>query len=143
LALDDLVTFAVHARRLIQNTLGKKSFASVDVPQLAPLHGSVAITEVIDALIHNEDIDVVRSFFHYSLVSDPPVNLDDAIDRLAKQESGPGRIPPIVAVKSDRGLRCVVSVSDLTEVFETKILEKIIEYCVEDRLFLEDEYRDI
>jgi hypothetical protein len=142
LALDDLVTFAVHARRLVQNTVGKQSFDSVIIKQLEPLHGSIAIMHVLDALIHNEDVQVIRSFLQYGFIKDPPINQDEGIRRLAEHGHEHTSIPPIIAVKSDRGLRCVVYVGDLTDSFETQVLSRIIEYCADDQFFLEDYLRD-
>jgi hypothetical protein len=66
LAADDLITFAIHARRLIENTESHEQFRKVFIT--TTLDGKelqVPITTIINKLIHHKYIKIAR--FNYEL----------------------------------------------------------------------------
>ena len=85
LAVDDLATFAIHARRLIENTATASRFrqvmvrrfpykALVDFYRMRVYRGSmesVSITRVINVLIHHKFLDVARSTFDAEMLMPP------------------------------------------------------------------------
>ena len=63
LAVDDLVSFAIHARRLIGNTASPKRFTGVALELYHKPSETIAITRVINKLVHHRDIEIVRNVF--------------------------------------------------------------------------------
>jgi hypothetical protein len=75
LAIDDLVLFGIHARRLIENTTGKRRFSRIAVPLYRPkLAGrEVAMWRIINTIVHYELIEIIRSEGHLRAALSPQV----------------------------------------------------------------------
>jgi hypothetical protein len=68
LAIDDLVAFAINARRLIENTIKPKRAGETHVQAITGANKEyVAITRIINCIIHNRDVEVIGSVGHYRL----------------------------------------------------------------------------
>jgi len=69
LAADDLVTFGIHARRLIENTAKAKRFTQVTVRQHLMPGKRIPITRVINILVHHQHIVIARSDYQMEMKS--------------------------------------------------------------------------
>lgn len=133
LAHDDLVDFAIHARRLIENTTKKKRFSCVSIQSH---HRSdqtpVQVMALINVIVHHEDIEIIRSTLKAHILSGVKYDLYELVTL-------PNRnIPPVVIVKSDRRKLFVFKLTDLVEIFQKEMLRPIIDLCAEHDLYLED-----
>jgi hypothetical protein len=129
LAADDLVTFGIHARRLIENTAKAKRFTHVTVTQY-PLPGKrIAITRIINILIHHKYIVIVRSDYQMEIAaSRNPLEVFIKYDR-----SLIDTFPPIIILTSDQNRTISFELGELIETFQAPI----IDLCGEDRLHLD------
>jgi hypothetical protein len=133
LAVEDLIEFAIHARRLIDSTVkGERRFANVSVHANKRRTKTVKVRKIINVLIHNDSIRIVRSEWDIAVMTQK-----SPFERLAQ----PDKIfPPFVIVKSHRD-DCVFDLTELIETFQHRILVPITDLCAEHHLFL-DESRD-
>jgi hypothetical protein len=116
LASDDLLAFAMHTRRLIENTILPKR-AMFLVPVVAGGEGDACpITRIINVIIHNKEI---------------------TIERRAQRSGGPLR--PIALVRSDRGQLIAFWIEELLKVFVADLLDPIYDVCVDNGMMLDIE----
>jgi hypothetical protein len=131
LALDDLLIFAINARRLIHNTTGSRIFGEIYcMPHAMP--NAKKICSVIDLIIHHTSMLLVR---------------DDGDIQLARLGRSPditdliqlkrNDIKPFVIVKSDQGRETGFLIENFIEVFQEKVLSVIIDFCADGGLFLD------
>jgi hypothetical protein len=144
LAADDLVTFGIHARRLIENTVSKKRFRQVTIgPGSKQQEVGIPITgivDIIDTLIHHREVKVVRHLFALELER-RTVSVPEFIQshgHLMRKGGGDKYFSPIVFVTSDRHKNISFDIAELIETFEHQILKPIITICDEHKLYLED-----
>ena len=138
LATDDLMAFAINARRLMDNGASLDQFANAiikvtfnDIDTVKP------VTRIVNILIHHNDIRIIR--FNYELmVLDNPIGGSDFDAQLFLHKNVKS-FPPIVRVKSDQNKRVIFDVAELIHVFESKVLAPIVEICAEDKLYLDDD----
>jgi hypothetical protein len=135
LALDDLIAFSIHARRLIENTIGPKRAKETHVQALfEDRMQSVPITSIINCIVHNRHLLVVRSLesiYYASLVRDQKLHLNMRQEDLRKP------LDPFCSVTSDKGRNYIFGIAQAIETFGPKILDPIIDLCAEKMLFLE------
>jgi len=87
LAVDDLVSFAIHARRLIENTASQSRFRQVTLRQSWKAPGkTIAITRVINVLVHHKKIKIVRDLFKLELLTRLS-NVYEILERYATEEA--------------------------------------------------------
>jgi hypothetical protein len=130
LASDDLVAFAIHGRRLIENTISGKRARHVLVPVATKdAKQYIPITKLINALIHHRDILILRTEQEVRIWSGVR-RLEDFL--IANRKS----IKPICFVTSEKE-SIMFRIEEMVEVFQEKILEQIINLCAENRLWLE------
>jgi hypothetical protein len=68
LAVDDLVAFAIHARRLIENTASQSRFRRFTVRQgQKQQERDISITRIINILVHHKDIRIIRCVLELEL----------------------------------------------------------------------------
>jgi hypothetical protein len=108
LAADDLVAFAIHARRMIENTASKKRFRQVTIgPGSKQQEVSIPITgivDIIDTLVHHRGIKVVRHLLALQIAI-RKVNMDEffkSYEHLFGKGGGNKYFSPVVFVKSDK-----------------------------------------
>ena len=127
LAADDLVVFAINARRLIDNTASLVRFRSVAIGVGKP--GIVSLRRVINILIHHKGMRIMRS--RYELNPNP-------LEVVARSEWKHEYFPPPVAVTSDKNETISFGIKELIETFQSKVLTPILDLCAEQRLYLND-----
>jgi hypothetical protein len=135
LAADDLVTFGIHARRLIENTTKAERFTQVTVRHVSKSGEweRIKVTRIINILIHHKDIYIItREQFKFT--RDPEEMFRRYLYYLATDR----HFPAIVSVTSDRYQTISFQARELVETFQVKILNPIIDLCAEQDLFLED-----
>jgi hypothetical protein len=133
LAADDLVTFGIHARRLIENTTKAERFTQVTVRHVSKSGERIQITRIINILIHHKDIYIImREEFKFT--RDP----DEMFRRYLYYLAADRHFPAIVFVTSDRDQTISFQVRELVETFQAKVLNPIIDLCAEQDLLLED-----
>tara|TARA_R110000868_G_scaffold49503_10_gene159621 strand:+ start:1752 stop:2363 length:612 start_codon:yes stop_codon:yes gene_type:complete len=142
LALDQLVIFALHARRLIENTCTKRGFSGV---RLSPIAKSTPlgfqIIRIIDVLIHHKDIEIIRTGLQAEILRKNPSTSEGLIAILADYSPAMSRnFDPLVVVKSDRNEVIGFELREFIEVFQEKILIPILKFCEMKNLYLEEDY---
>jgi hypothetical protein len=142
LAAEDLISFAIHARRLIENTGQKSRFNKIEivfsgrsmVPTTETLVRSklqrIRIWKAVTYIIHNTNLYIIRdarsrdAFFG---------GWKEVILSNVAQEF----FAPMVVVMSQKGT-IFFPIRELIETFAGKVLSPIIDLCSEHHLFLED-----
>jgi hypothetical protein len=142
LAVDDLVIFAINARRLMDSSGTLKKFSRLMFPttefsteqnQINTV--ALAITKIINTFVHHRFLEIMR-FEHEFVVSDPNGGRDAIYLYEKYLEIGNASFPPMVAVKSDQGGLIVIKLAEMLEFFENEVLLPIIEICAENHLEL-------
>lgn len=137
LALDDLTSFALHARRLIELTPTKKRFPSVKITNI--LNGEkteVGIIEIFGKIIHHKRIDILRDEMTLHIRNEPhrwAEILADNASGLVDYKT----FPPKILVRSDREGIVVFNLGTMIEIFQDKILNPIIAICEEHNCYLD------
>jgi hypothetical protein len=134
LAADDLIMFALHARRLIENTASHKQFSQISIPAVSDAQKGkvpIPITRIINLFIHHKDIRIVRFTSELKILTGDWKD-EDLLHKNIKHFS------PIVIVESDHGKMATFQLRELVETFETEVLNPIVGLCAEDKFFLED-----
>ncbi|HEV2265365.1 MAG TPA: hypothetical protein VGR79_12625 [Stellaceae bacterium] len=131
LAADDLVSFAIHARRLIDASQCRGMLRSVEIRSFTKSARTVRVRDVINKIIHHEDIQIVRTVLRAGLLAGR-YKLEDILDVSDQSFS------PLIAIKSERGEMMNFELRELIETFQKKILVPIIDFCAEHDLYLED-----
>jgi hypothetical protein len=149
LAVDDLATFALHARRLIENTATAGRFREVRVRRFPlkaliasyemPIYraastGQISITKVINVIIHLKSLRIVRSAFETELLV-RRYALVEVYSRYG--DDNDQYFSPIVFVQSHKNQTVAFEIKELIETFQAKVLGPIIELCGEQRLHLD------
>ncbi|MBI3452886.1 MAG: hypothetical protein HY057_08715 [Rhodospirillales bacterium] len=134
LAVEDLIAFAIHARRFIENTTGMNRFRSVEVRILnknKSQQNLMSVTRIINILIHHQDISIVRTMLEIFVLAGHKLSIRDIVDHQSH-----GGISPIVYVSSKREPPVVFTVNELIGMFQDKILTPIIDLCDEHGFYL-------
>lgn len=142
LAIDDLISFAIHARRLIENAVGKKRFDSLTLrphvkgaPTTPP-----RVIRIIDVLIHHTKIEIIRSDWDAQLKAREPEGSKAVIALLAELSFNKNRdIPPVVIVQSDRGEAISFELKNMIETFTEQALLHIVDFSQRNGLYLEQD----
>ena len=144
LAVNDLVAFAINARRLMDSVDMLAEFVNVMVPVVTrdePLADndlvvtSLAITRIINIIVHHRELEIVR--FKSELITwGEDMTVVDVYKRHV--EAGNAFFSPMMSVQSDRGGRVILKLSSLVEIFERDVLLPIVDNCSEDGLYLSD-----
>jgi hypothetical protein len=134
LATDDLMTFAINARRLIENTLTQKHFNQVKITVAEKkIKIEKPIWRIINVLVHHVSLNIAR-FNHDVVDLSDPKNWTDEIF-LHKNTK---YFPPIVLVRSDVGKPIVFGLWDFMVMFEAEVLSPIVDACSEAGFYLND-----
>ena len=142
LAAEDLISFAIHARRLIENTGQKSRFNNIEivfsgrsmVPTTETLVRSklqrIRIWKAVTYIIHNMNLYIIRD-----------ARSREALFRGWKEvilsNIAQEYFAPMVVVMSQQGT-ILFPIRELIETFAAKVLSPIIDLCSEHHLFLED-----
>lgn len=135
LARDDMVMLAIHARRLLENTI---ALDNARAPQMRCMldgkGGTASITKVIDMIIHHKELDLYTSDIVFQIAA---VGIETICAALAQGQRS-RKISPVCRVISDRCNVTMFKVIDLVDGFSLHLLSKVIDLCLENRLVLED-----
>lgn len=133
LAVDDLVDFAIHARRLIENTAKRQRFGQVVIRSRSKSGPSeLRLLAIVNTLIHHQDIEIVRTEWKAERLAGVRRSIDDFLTL-------PNRsFPPLVSVKSDQGKFIMFDLRELVETFQQQVLEPIVDLCNEHGFLLDD-----
>jgi hypothetical protein len=131
LAVEDLIKFAIHARRLIEDTGQITRFNKTEIlfPK-APKHLHIRIWRVLNAILHHQTIMIIRNTWYREMLSGK--SLEEVSDNPNEY------FPPLVSVISDRD-ELGFPIRELIETFQEKILSPVIDLCAEHHLFLDDD----
>ncbi len=131
LAGDDLLSFAIHARRLIDSTISMPRANRIEV-QAFTKDGKVyvPVTRIINILIHHREVAVIRTAQHLRI----SMGVSTIRDFMITDEP---RIAPMCVAVSDKGKTIVFNIRALVERFQEQIIEPVIELCAEHSIFLE------
>jgi hypothetical protein len=135
LAADDLVAFAIHARRLIDNTISLKRANKVQLRCLQSGEKEreyTPITRVINVIIHHSELRVFRSQIHLRIYSGQ-ASIEDLM------RSDDKTIDPICIATSDKEKLLIFEIRELVETFQKGILGPVIDLCGEHHLWLDEE----
>jgi hypothetical protein len=131
LAIEDLISFAIHARRLIENTGQQARFNKTEIvfPGRSKLQ-RLRIWKIINGIIHNRKVEIIRDIWSREALFRN--RLEVVLANIPNEN-----FPPMVIVTSEKGIM-VFPVRELIETFQEKILSPVIDLCAEHHLFLED-----
>jgi hypothetical protein len=155
LLFDDLIGFAIAARRLIELT-SLKSFANRCMVPLAYLDqseepycvmkskSSIGFLTLMNRLIHastiehiNNKLDFVLLFTNHTKETRDQILWDHALGKTKREP-----IEQLLFVSSDDGDPVLISIKDLVDQ-STKVAEKVIDTCDRQKIYLELSDRDI
>jgi hypothetical protein len=123
-ARDDLILFAIHTRRLIENTVGRQHANTVKFRAAYDRKiCDIAFWRAINVIIHHRTISIIR-----------PLAKGDLEEVLAS--SGERLQTPTCVVQSDNGKLLGFWIEQLIDAFED-VLEAVVDVCADHRLFLE------
>jgi len=137
LATDDLMAFAINARRLMDNGASLDQFTSTNIKVM--FNGILTtkpVTRVVNLIIHHNEISITRFNYELSLSKNPIGSPDFDVEQLLHKNVK--SFSPIVEVESDQHKRIIFGIADLIHTFESEVLVPIVEICTEDQLFLTD-----
>ena len=135
IAQDDLILFAIHVRRLIENTVGKQHANAVKLKVASRDRklGHISFWRAVNVIIHHKI--VLRSRLKKG--TDGYTNdLERALASVTDGELETLRTACVVESDNDKLLGFLIE--DLADVFET-IMEAIVDLCADHRLELADE----
>jgi hypothetical protein len=139
LAIEDLISFAIHARRLIETTGQKSRFNKIEIvfhtrsialPHRRGTLQKIRIWKAINGIIHNRKVEIIRDTWSRDA-------LTRSILEVMISNIPNGNFPPIIIVTSEEGT-IIFPVRELIETFQDKVLAPIIDLCSEHHLSLED-----
>lgn len=138
LAVDDLVSFGIHARRLIENTAGSKRFSNISIlsnnsSKKVPLR----IWRIINVLVHHSDVKIVRTTFHLLLLGG--ASIEELAPLMVIGSPDNKSFPPLVGVRSEKEKYIIFKINELIDIFQKEILVPIVDLCSEQNLFLDDQ----
>jgi hypothetical protein len=132
LAADDLLALAIHARRLIDNTISLKRARQVSVRVW--IEGKFEykpITRINNVIVHNVSLRIFRTEAHLRIALGN-WTIDDFMIGTRRY------IDPICHVKSDQD-NFIFRIAEFIETFQRKILAPVIEMCEEHHLWLDED----
>lgn len=132
LAGDDLLAFAIHARRLIDSTISMPRANRIEVQGFTK-DGKVyvPVTRIINILIHHREVAVIRTAQHLRI----SMGVSTIRDFMITDEP---RIEPVCVAVSDKGKTIGFNIRALVERFQEQIIGPVIELCAEHSIFLEN-----
>jgi hypothetical protein len=156
LFLDDIISFAINGRRLIQLTVQGPFANKQHIPlqhfdtrekpiRIAPLGEQVGFLTFLNGLIHNKHLDL---FTNQLDVDPPPASSDKDLvqlyllaEKLRREDRWSDySIPPSIILETDRGAVMMVTLRDVVTC-SVVVMEKVADVCGESGIFLELDYR--
>jgi len=132
LAADDLLTLAIHLRRLLDKTISLKRASQVETKVWRKGQSvRVPITRIINVIIHHLELEIIRTE-NILRIKAGKSTMDDFL--IANRKN----IDPICSIKSDKEQLLIFSIKDFIETVQKNLLVPIIELCEEHHLWLDE-----
>tara|TARA_R110002124_G_scaffold85148_1_gene221067 strand:- start:2941 stop:3498 length:558 start_codon:yes stop_codon:yes gene_type:complete len=138
LATDDIINVSIACRRLVdalglrEKSLGRDVLALSPIVQWAPATPrptNLSLHETLNKIIHSSYIEI----FGFTFQLQPTASAEDAYKIVLEKEKF--RIPPLLAVKSDRGPLTLCDLKDLCNAIDD-ILDAASEAASERSIYL-------
>lgn len=146
LAINDLVSFCINARRLIENIGLKDLVSQTNIKTNAV---PMSLWKIIGGLIHHDDLMIIRSESRWKMFQ---AMLDSTKDdkfweRVGSHLDKPvydAPITPLVLFKSDKIPYTLIYLEEFVQIFSEKIILAVIKKALdEDLCLVEPPFRDV
>jgi hypothetical protein len=142
LALDDLVIFALHARRLINDASLYELAIHIEI-----CNDSVkkySLWEILGIIIHCEKIQIARNEFESKFFFEDGYAKSLFKENIEDMMVNPNLKPisPLVQIKSDKSDFILFNLKHFIEIFSERIVPECIGRALAKRIFLEDIFQD-
>ncbi len=142
LALDDLLVFSIHARRLIETAhksnvakAAKITLWGIDVRgtsvEVFTRQNPISFWKLVNSIIHSVHIEMIRNTTEAAIVYGG-VNRDDPYALI----KGMRNIKTKCLIISDRKEKFIVDLKQMIEVFANDVLDEVIEHWEDKNLYL-------
>jgi hypothetical protein len=145
LAADDLTEFAIHSRRLIENSNLRTFAQNVSVPLLKIQVGhietryerqgeNINFWSILNLIIHHDVLKIIRHHYDAALVFNQRIPISTILD-------DPSEIsfPPKLLIKSERRKPVIVDIGEMAKIFSKNILVVVVDFWTDEGLHLEGE----
>ncbi|WP_299616865.1 hypothetical protein [Pelagibius sp.] len=137
LAIDDLTSFGLHSRRLAELTQTRRLFRARGV-LVKGKHGATEKDpfDILNMVIHHKDLRIIRNLMVLKLLigkapSWQGLNFEDWYSYIS----------PVVYVKSDRNKEAAFILLPFLELFQKRVILRIVSICEENGIHLDlEEY---
>jgi hypothetical protein len=143
LARDDLINFAISARRLLEAANFVTRARNISLSLLLPAQngkkiyysrvGTTSMWRMLNLLIHSKSLETFRSESQLRIFSRVSVPFEDSYYRIISGRTDSH--PPIVLVVPDKGKEKWFDLAELLEVFE-HCLSEIVSHCADHDIYL-------
>lgn len=139
LAINDLIVFSLHARRLVES-IGLKDLANQLAIQISG-GGSLSLWKIIGYLIHHDDLLIIRSatrlrMLNASIKSQTKDEFWQTVKPDLTKGSYSESIPPLILFKSDKIGYTMISLADFLKRFSEEIILEVIKKAGTNNLIL-------
>ena len=135
LILDDLISFAIHARRFTENTITQKVASSHLLQRSDGIQGkNYSLTRLINVIVHNQSLRICRTENELKILGG-----DQSFENLmtANIKYFP---QPICFITSDTSTIFSFRLGDFIESFQATMLHEIMQICEDQKLYLDNVY---
>lgn len=141
LAMDDLIIFCIHARRLVEN-IGLKDLLNQTF--ITHANGaSLSLWRIIGYLIHHHELEILRCNTRMKYVADRMNGKthNEALERILIENRPPYAEPisPHIVFKSDKIEQTIMNLETFLRIFSQEILPEIISHSLNEGLDLRDD----
>lgn len=147
LATDDLISFCIHARRLIENT-GLKDLLSKTTMETSD-RSQISLWKIIGCLIHHDELVIIRSAVRFRMLQE---TLDGTtgeeffkkVQHEIKKPQYSEPITPHVLFKSDKIHYTLINLTGFVQIFSEDIILEVVKKAQGEGLYLmDDPLRDL
>ena len=142
IAADDLITFCIHARRLIENIDLKELLSQTNMKTSDG--SSISLWKIIGCLIHHDQLMILRCYTRFRMLqASLEGETGDAFFKKIENEmnsrpySEP--MPPHVLFKSDQIHYTLIDLVRFIQIFSEDIMIQVIRKAQENGLYLQDD----
>lgn len=142
LAIEDLISFCIHARRLIENVGLKKRLSQVKIETSDGT--SLSLWKIIGCLIHHDMLEIIRCGTRFRMLQ---ASIDGAsreeffrkVEGEIKKPPYSEPITPHIIFKSDKIHYTLINLSKFLQIFSQEIFSEVIKVTFEEGLLLLDD----
>lgn len=146
LARDDLVSFCIHARRLVENIELKDLLSQITITHS---NGTLfSLWKIIGYLIHHDELEILRCDTRMRYLQDRMNGKThtEALKTIILEKRPPYSepIPPRIVFKSDKIEQTIMNLETFLRLFSLEVLPAIIDRALEKGLDLKDDlFKDV